>query len=326
MIKIVKAGILDTFQDSGRFGFARWGVNSNGAMDQFALAAGNALVGNVTDTPALEMHFPAPEIIFQSAALISLTGADFSAVINGRDIPGWKSIHVPAGASLTFRKKVRGMRCYFSVSGGFDLPQWLGSASTNLKSGTGGYFGRALRTGDEVSFKRQVLSKSLATELTIFPWEVNRNALYEQGPVFITEGNECRWLTDSSVEALTSTHFSIDASSDRMASFLMHDPLQLHRKDQLLSSAVTFGTIQALPSGKLCVLMADHQTTGGYPRVAHVITAHLSKFSQISPGQPFTFSKTSIEEAEKMLLSLRSSTVVLGKNLKKKIAEHYDLD
>lgn len=326
MIRILKAGILDTFQDNGRFGFARWGVNSNGAMDQFASGVSNALVGNALETAVLEIHFPAPEILFLSDSLISLAGADFSPLINGSRVPVWKSIHVPAGAVLTFSKKVKGMRCYLSVQSGFDLPAWLGSASTNLKSKTGGFSGRALKKGDEITFRQRKPASDPRTDVMTFPWSVNHSFIYSDEPVKITPGNEWNWLDATSARLMVTTKMSIESSSDRMASFLRHDPISFVRHDQLLSSAVTFGTIQALPSGKLCVLMADHQTTGGYPRVAHIISAHLPKFSQSGPGEMFTFSRTTVEEAEKMLLSLQDLLLSLKKSLHEKLVGHYGVN
>src|SRR5688500_7585274 len=133
-VKIVKAGILDTVQDSGRIGYARWGINPNGAMDPFAMAVSNALVGNETNLAVFELHFPAAEFLFQHRALISLTGADFSPTLNGHPIPLWRTIEVGAASVLKFTRKQKGMRCYLSIHGGLDIPNWLGSLSTNLKA------------------------------------------------------------------------------------------------------------------------------------------------------------------------------------------------
>jgi antagonist of KipI len=326
MIGILKSGILDTFQDVGRFGFAKWGVNNNGAMDTFASRVANALVGNALEATVLEIHFPGPEVIFLSDSLICLTGADFAPSINGTLVPVWKSIQVPAGAVLTFEKKVKGMRSYLSIHGGFDLSAWLSSSSTNLKSKTGGLHGRALKQGDEIASNEPKLILKNNSGVTVFPWSVNHSFVYSDERVKIVRGNEWDWLDETSARQLLSGEITVESSSDRMASFLRHDPIKFVRNDQLLSSAVTFGTIQALPSGKLCVLMADHQTTGGYPRIAHIASAHLPKFSQLRPGEMFTISQTTVEEAEKMLLSLQSSLQSLQKNLHEKLLRHYGVN
>jgi antagonist of KipI len=326
-VRITKSGLLDTLQDEGRFGYAKWGINTNGVMDLFAMAAANALVANDLQTPVIEMHFPAGEVFFSAPALIAIAGADFSPAINGIAVPRWKSVEVAAGSLLTFSKKTKGVRCYLSIHGGFDIASWLGSASTNLKSMTGGFNGRALKKNDLLEIKSGRFEPNFKDELKIFPWSVNSNEIYNDQPVMITRGKEWEWLTTSSQDLITSARFAIAPNSDRMALFLQqHEVVQFQRTEQLLSSAVSFGTIQALPSGNLCVLMADHQTTGGYARVAHVISAHHPRLAQITPGEEFSFKETSIEEAEKMLFSLRSSIIELAKSLKEKLFHHYGFD
>lgn len=323
-IKIAKAGLMDTLQDQGRYGFSKWGINTNGAMDRFAMCSANALVGNDLDATVLEMHFPAAEIVFSSPALISLTGADFSPAINKVPIPLWKTIQIPSGSVLRFQKKVKGMRCYLAVHGAFKSPIWLGSGSTNLKSGTGGYEGRPLRNGDVVLLGEGPITSQLVDEIAVYPWTANSTQVYRNDSALcIIAGNEWSWLTESSQQQLLSRELSISASSDRMASFLTNEPMSFERTDQLLSSAVTVGTIQALPSGKLCVLMADHQTTGGYPRVAHIASAHLPRFAQVSPNETFTFRKISVTDAEKMLFSLQGSVMMLATSVKEKLNDRY---
>ena len=326
-IKMGKTGILDTLQDEGRFGFSKWGINTNGAMDRFAMAAANALVGNNPNTAVMEIHFPGPELVFPSAALISLAGADFSAVISDQNIPVWKTIQVSSGSVLRFSRKQKGMRSYLAIHGGFEVTPWLGSISTNIKSHTGGWEGRSLKKNDELPIGVGPMSTRINNELVIFPWSVNASPVYdESGPVDFAFGNEWSWLDHASQSSFAKHQFSILPSSDRMATFLAHDTLHLKHTRQLLSSAVTVGTIQALPSGKLCVLMSDHQTTGGYPRVGHIISAHLPRFAQLSPGDTFTFQHTSIKEAEKMLFSLQSSVMALTTSLKHKLHKHYGVD
>lgn len=322
MIRILKPGILDTLQDKGRFGFAKWGINSNGAMDQFAFQVSNALVGNQRNTVAIEMHFPAPQFLFLADALISLAGGDFTPTINGTPVGNWKTIQVVEGSVLSFTKKVKGARCYLAVHGGFNVPLWLGSSSTNLKSRTSGFEGRALKAGDEIASGESKI-QFLKKEINVLPWTVNPKTVYENRSIAITPGNEWSWLDARAIDLLRNGTFSLEASSDRMAFFLRHDPVRFVKREQLLSSAVTFGTIQALPSGKLCVLMADHQTTGGYPRVAHVVSAHLPRLSQFTPGDNFGFSVTTVEEAEKMLLSLQDFIVTLEQTLQNKLNDYY---
>lgn len=296
-------------------------------MDQFAMNVANSLVGNEPDSAVIEIHFPGPEIQFSSNALISLTGADFSANVNGQPVPVWKTIQLPSGSVLSFSRKQKGMRCYLAIHGGFELQDWLGSMSTNLRSHTGGFNGRALKKNDELSIRRTQLASKLESTLAILPWTANVSHVYPNShPIFFTKGNEWEWLEEQSRQTISSEKFLVDPASDRMATFLRHGPLALQRKEQLLSSAVVFGTIQCLPSGKLCVLMADHQTTGGYPRVGHIITAHLPRFAQLSPGENFSLEQTAVEDAEKMLFSLHSSVVTLTSSLREKLNHRYGID
>ncbi|MBL7774761.1 MAG: biotin-dependent carboxyltransferase family protein, partial [Saprospiraceae bacterium] len=146
-LRVEKAGLLDTVQDAGRYGFACQGINPSGAMDPAALALANFLVGNAAETAALECHFPAPALRFEQAVLFALSGADFNPVLNGVPVAVHRPLWAPAGALLQFKKRNTGARGYLAVRGGFDLPAWLGSRSTNRAARAGGFEGRALRPG-----------------------------------------------------------------------------------------------------------------------------------------------------------------------------------
>jgi antagonist of KipI len=305
-IRIIKAGILDSFQDTGRYGYGKWGINPSGAMDRYAAQAANALVGNPLTEGVIEMHFPASEFILECDALISITGADFSALLNAKPIPLWKAIFVKRNSVLTFKHKIKGSRCYLAVHGGFDLKPWLQSVSTNLKIQAGGLYGTSLKKNDAISFRPGTyLFPLLQEDVLVLPWSMNVQAVYNDPcTFFFIEGKEWNWLTPASQQRMSSEQFRIDPSSDRMASQLLHTPFEFCSREELLSSAVSFGTLQALPSGNLLALMADHQVTGGYPRIGHIISAHLPKLAQLSPLENFQLQKISVAEAEKMLLSL----------------------
>jgi antagonist of KipI len=323
-LQVVKTGIHDTIQDGGRPGYARWGINTNGAMDSFARSAANALVGNGMNAAVLEIHFPSPEILFHANALVSITGADFTPSIGHNVVPTWKTLQVPGGSVLSFGRKVNGMRCYVAVHGGLDVPEWLGSRSTNTKACVGGLDGRLLRKDDHINIAPGRFFSRIGKQLITSSWSVSHQGVYNpQEPIGLIQGREFDWLDESSKARIFQESFSITPSSDRMASFLQHAPITFASAEQLLSSAVMFGTIQALPSGQLCVLMADHQTTGGYPKVAHVISAHLPRFAQLSPGEHFTFKQTTIEDAEKMLLSLHHTIMTLNASLTEKLESLY---
>jgi antagonist of KipI len=152
-ISIAKPGLLDTIQDLGRFGYGNWGVNPGGVMDTYAARVANMLVGNEIGEAVMEIHFPGAQILFEQNALISLTGADFSPTLNDELLPLWRPIVVRKNTVLHFPRLQSGARCYLAVHGGFCAEKWLGSYSTNMKAEAGGYQGRKLEKGDELSFR-----------------------------------------------------------------------------------------------------------------------------------------------------------------------------
>jgi antagonist of KipI len=306
-ISILRSGVLDTIQDTGRTGFGNLGINVSGPMDLFAMKVANMLVANPLNQPVLEMHFPGPQILFEQNALISLTGGDFSATIDGEPVPSWKPLVVKRKSVLLFAHREWGARCYLSVHGGFCVPQWLNSASTNLKAKAGGWHGRKLEKGDELLFGEThlyyplLLKDSSVAEL---PWSVDRNNVYQYPhEVAFVPGKEWDLLSEESQNKLLQSNFIIHPSSDRMGYHLRGPEIFSNDNSQLVSSAVSFGTIQLLPNNQLIVLMADHQTTGGYPRVGHVITAHLPKLAQLAASDCLKLKLTNIDTAEQLLVS-----------------------
>ncbi len=307
-LSILKPGILDTLQDGGRHGYASLGINPGGVMDNFAAAAANCLVGNAPGEAVLELHFPAAQILFGSDALISVCGADLSPAIHDEAIPNWQPVMVRRNALLHFQKWKWGSRAYLAVHGGFAINKWLNSYSTNLKAGAGGYRGRALAKDDvlHINKSRLDLCKLVPARqyLHILHWGIPKKNAYERlGKVQLLPGPEWQLLNDASKELLTSSFFSIAPKSDRMGYLLKGLPLRLQQPIEMISSGVDFGTVQLLPNGQLMVLMADHQTTGGYPRIGNVIGADLHKLAQLQPGAEVQFSMTGIQTAEQLLFS-----------------------
>lgn len=308
-IRVDHAGLLDTLQDLGRTGYGSWGINTNGVMDRFAAQAANALVGNAVDAGVLEMHFPASRLLTEIDCLISITGADFRPCIDNVPVQLWKPLLVRKGSTLSFVGKRWGSRCYVAVFGGFAVTPWLGSVSTNLKTETGGWQGRALRRNDVLSLcSGMPLGLTTTTAaVTPLPWSVALGDVYSvaNGVQFIA-GREWSWLTEASQQAILTERWRVDFRSDRMGYSLQGPVLAFKERYELLSSGVSFGTVQGLPGGRLVILMADHQTTGGYPRVAHVVSAHLPLLGQLGAGDTIQFHKTTPEAAENMLLSLHN--------------------
>jgi antagonist of KipI len=295
-VSVLKAGIFSSVQDLGRTGYRRYGIGAGGSMDRAAMRLANALLSNRETAAVLEMHFPAAELRFNRDTAIVGAGADFAPQLDEQPIQNWRVIHVRAGATLKFTSKSHGHRCYIAVAGGIDGDLWLGSTSTNTLAGLGGISGRALSVGDEIRigipyglpFPQGFISPSLIPR-------------YSHAPtVRIIAGAELSRLNEKSRQAFFEGTFTVTPASDRMGYRLSGPPIASTDTTEMLSSAVAFGTIQLLPSGELVILMADHQTIGGYPRLGHVITRDLPLLAQLGPGDKLGFHPITVHEAEEL--------------------------
>jgi len=315
-LSIIKPGLIDTLQDLGRNGYGSWGINPGGAMDRYAAQVANLLVGNCECEAVMEIHFPGPQILFEQNTLIAITGANFSATVNDEQIPRWQPVVVRKNTVLQFSSLVDGARCYLSVHGGYCGEKWPNSYSTNLKAGVGGWHGQPLRKGDELPFKENTIYfAGLLKEESNFealPWRVNTEKVYRwPHEIGFIPGHEWDRLSAASKASFTQNNFLIHPSSDRMGYQLKGGPLVMEQPVELVSSAVSFGTVQLLPNGQMIVLMADHQTTGGYPRIAHVISAHLPKLAQLRPCDTIQFKRVDTEGAEILLAAQQKELHIL---------------
>jgi antagonist of KipI len=301
MIKVLSAGILDTFQDHGRYGYASMGINPGGAMDSVATSVANFLCGNDLNEAVIEMHFPAPSFLFEQPCLIALSGADFDPHVNDQPVPVNTPIIIPANATLQFKKQKQGARTYLAVKDGFNISKWLNSYSTNLKANAGGYNGRQLQKDDTIKLNTRLDTRN--SQLTTLPWHSDVKQLYSHDKLHVTDGRELSWLSACDATILSNNSFTITSQSDRMGYRLTGVAFENSVHDEMISSAVTKGTIQLLPNGQLIILTADHQTTGGYPRIAHIITADLPSLGQMNAGTHIHFERISFEEAEERLLA-----------------------
>jgi antagonist of KipI len=302
-LHIIKAGLLDTIQDMGRWSYQHLGVITGGAMDRCAAQTANALLGKELTAPVIEMHFPAPVIVFETATIICLTGADFSPAIDGQTIPLYQPVVVAKGTQLTCSRMKKGARCYLSIIHNLKLNQWLGSYSMAGKIGLEGIGGRPLEKGDRLSFADSLPIETLfqGASFLPLPWKAKAEA-YSNNQIRFTIGSEWKALSVQAQTTLLNTSYTITPQSDRMGYRLLSEPLTMKKPLQLISSAVSFGTIQLLPDGQLIILMADHQTTGGYPKIGHIISAHLPLLAQVKPNEAIRLVLTTQAEAEQWLL------------------------
>jgi len=303
-IRILQPGLLDTVQDAGRTGYQHLGINPAGAMDRVAMYVANSLVGNAPTEAVIEMHFPSAAVLFEEFAMIALSGADLGAMVNDQPVAINKPVLMTRQAVLRFTRPVSGACCYLAVRHGLNIPAWLGSSSTHLKAGAGGFKGRALQKNDVLPMRQvtpynKLLQQHLAREL---PWRIGVQDLYTGSDhIRVTTGNGFALLDEHSQQLLTSTSFAITQQSDRMGFRLQGHSLKLSVKTEALSAGVTRGTIQLLPNGQLIILMADQQTTGGYARLAHVITADQPSLAQMKARQHLYFDIIPHAEAEALL-------------------------
>ena len=314
-LKVVTGGLQTTVQDLGRVGHQAQGVPVGGAMDRIALRLGNLLVGNDEGAAALEATLIGPAISFENGGgtLIALTGADLEPSIEGIEVPMWHPLWVEQGSTLRFGRARTGCRTYITVAGGIDVLPVFESRSTYLRAKFGGVDGRALKSGDVLhAGDPPDASKHIADELhasagprvVIARWSLGSSLRPSYGDdvvVRAVRGAHLDSLNDDAV--MFGSTFRVSSSSDRMGYRLEGSTLALRAPIELLSEGTTFGTVQLPPGGAPIILMADAQTTGGYPRVAEVASADLPLVAQLKPGDRVRFRLISLDEAQALYLA-----------------------
>lgn len=314
-IVIKSPGLLTTIQDLGRWGYQDQGITRSGAMDSPALRVANLLVENPEGTPALEMVLQGAEIYFEHHHLIAITGGDFAPEIDNEPVPLWRAILVRAGSILKLKGSRTSRYCYLAINSGFDIPKVLNSNSTYLRAGFGGFEGRALKTGDRLLCKESLNSPKKSFVTTDWSIEVSfLNYLVENPVIRVMKGPEAELVY---TETLYQNKLKVSQISDRMG-YRLEIETALAHEVEIISSAVLFGTIQLPPNGQPVVLMADSQTTGGYPRIAQIISADLAKMAQVMPEKKVTFQKVSLAEAQDLYLQQERNIVLIKEALSMK--------
>jgi antagonist of KipI len=299
-IRIIKKGSLDSIQDLGRFGYQHLGIPPGGALDPWALQLANGLVGNAPSEAGLELFFPAPTLQFEKDAVIAISGADWHPCLQGIPVDINRTILVKKGAVLTFQQPNTGRVAYVTVRGGFQLEPWLGSCSTQWGVEVSGYGGRALQKEDQLLFRTSFEFSNLAPESFLaLPWKPALKTSSFNTPIRLIPDSHFHFLDEASQKRLTGASFTILPQSNRMG-FLLQGPKLTGNYRELISAAVRRGTIQWLPDEQIILLMADHPTTGGYPRIAQVIAADLPKLAQWPASLPLQFEWISRTDAEQI--------------------------
>jgi len=312
-VEVVRPGLLTTVQDLGRFGYQRFGVVAGGAMDEWAHRLANAAVGNDPNAAALEITLQGPVLRFDAPALVALCGAELAPRVGREVFPQGRPVLVRAGAVLEFRGGDQGCRTYLAIRGGIQVPQVMGSRSTYIRAGLGGLEGRALRKGDRLPIGAYApgwypaLDRALAASRAPFAaprWSFGVTAVPARARrVRVIAGPQWELFSQETRELFLGTEFGISVNSDRMGYRLTGAMIGLRRAAEMVSEAVTFGTIQVPADGNPIILMADRQTTGGYPKIAHVAAVDLPRLAQSRPLEHLAFELVTLAEAQQAYLA-----------------------
>jgi len=305
-IHVTRPGLHTTVQDLGRWGFQSQGVPVAGPMDPFSHRLANALVANAREAATLEITLIGPELEFEGDCLIAIAGAEFNVTVEGVAIRNGQAVTIPSGASIHFGARTRGTRAYLAVNEGIDVPLVLGSRSTHVPSGIGGWEGRPLRKGD-----RLPLSPSTRRFASRRQSSHSRDTLIDPAVVRVVSGPDTDRFGSDAYDALQSEPYVISGDSDRMG-FRLNGPALRHlRGADIISDVTPTGSLQVPGSEQPILLMADRQTTGGYPRIATVIAADLGIAGQRAPGDTVSFKMCTAADALSALIARENALLAL---------------
>lgn len=312
-IRILRPGLLTSVQDQGRYGLQHLGIVPCGAMDPVAHRIANALVGNAATCATLECTVLGPEIVFGRDSLVALYGAAFEAKADKKPFPRNRPVLIKAGTVLATGNASRGARAYIAIAGGFRVPEVLGSLSTYIPAGFGGLGGRALKAGDVIACATDLSELSRARfgrvstravreadGMRTVRWSAPALTLpYGDGfTVRAMEGRHYANFDAASKEAFFGVTWKVSPDSNRMGYRLKGPQLVRGKAVDVLSEPTCLGTVQVPNDGTPIALMADHQTTGGYPKIAEIAGVDIPGLAQLAPGGQVRFVKCTVAEAQ----------------------------
>jgi 5-oxoprolinase (ATP-hydrolysing) subunit C len=292
VLRVLSAGPGATLQDAGRHDYLRFGVTAAGPMDSLAHATANLAVGNPAGSTALEVSVRGIEVTVESASLhVAVAGGEFALSLDGRPLPPAVVLNLDEGAVLKIRAGRSGSWCYLAIAGRLVVPKVLGSHATHTRTGFGGVEGRAIVAGDRLGIER---FGSLKPPLSAIVAQWLDRPLNTARVVL---GPQHDYFADDQIAAFLAGPWSVSARGDRMAYFLEGPRLTHARGYNIVSDGIAMGAIQVPGDGRPIVLMADRQSTGGYPKIATVIGPDLGRLAQARPGAAFRFEAVSIAHA-----------------------------
>jgi len=314
-LKVLRAGILSTLQDLGRWGYQCYGVPVGGVMDEDAHRLANWLVGNEAAEATIEMTLGGPSLSTTTDMVVAVYGGDFGAHANGKSMPRARPVLVRAGTTLEFGQCKSGCRAYLAVAGGLMVPPVMNSRSTFLRGRFGGFHGRALKRGDVLETAEPIASRFPAlwaklersgAKIASPAWSATERIELLSGGLFrirFVPGRHWEAFSEAVRRQFCDAAYAIGPDSDRQGYRLRGPTLQPLEPVEVISEGVTFGTIQVPPDGAPIVLMASRQTIGGYPRLGEVVTVDLPLLAQLPPGAQVRFEAVTLELAQALLLS-----------------------
>ncbi|PYZ91630.1 KipI antagonist [Salipaludibacillus keqinensis] len=300
MLRIEEPGLHTTIQDKGRYGYQQFGIVPSGPMDPYAYRMANLLVGNDDGEAAIESTMIGPSLLFLENSVIAVTGANLSPTLDGKKIPMWGSVYVHKGQELRFGKPKHGARAYIALAGGIQSETTLESRSTYTKAKLGGLKGEALGGGDELP-GMDIPDTELQNRKGKFLSEDLRPFYQSHHMVRVIPDVQEGYFTKESLQTFYTHSYKISPQSDRMGYRLQGQEIEHKQSAEILSDAVAFGSIQVPSDGNPIVLLADRQTTGGYPKIGTIISHDLWKVAQLLPGQTLSFQRSSVDEGHRWL-------------------------
>lgn len=299
---VLQPGLLTSVQDKGRMGWMASGFSPSGVMDHRAFTLANLLVQNNADDPVLEFALLGPTIRFEDEAVIALTGGNFNPTLDGEAVPMYQALHIMPGQTLAMSGAQRGVYGYMAISsGGISVPRIMGSASTNIKCGIGGFEGRTLRKGDVVPFNEAHPDPNWDFSVNRYRNDPYYNFGYAVQTIRVIPGPQSELFATRGINTFYSSTYTVSPQSDRMGFRLNGPAIETLNGSDIVSDGIAFGAIQVPAQGTPIVMLSDRQTTGGYAKIATVATVDIPLLVQRQAGQAVRFVPISVIEAQQLL-------------------------
>ncbi len=310
--EVIQPGPLTTIQDLGRYGYQQYGVPTSGAMDNYALRLSNLLLGN-DEAACLEITLFGLQLRVLQDTVIAITGADLGATLNKSPLPLWEAVAVHRSDLISFSHPKSGCRAYLGVAGGIEIPRVMGSAATYTRAGIGGIEGRALRVGDRLQI---VESARVAVER-----EIPRKYIPEykrEIELRVILGPQDDRFTEYGIHTFRHSEYTISTKADRMGYRLEGPRIEHQAGADIISDGIPLGAVQVPGDGLPIILLADRQTTGGYTKMAAVISVDIPKLAQAKPGDKVRFTQVTEYQAHQALREYEQKIQTLSRLLQER--------